>query len=71
MALPEPHELITPKQAAAILKCDDKTIYNWIHTGRLKAWRRGINRYLIRRVDVEAMMVPVEAVMREVKEGER
>lgn len=32
---------LTPREAAAILRCDVQTIYNWIHDGQLRAIKIG------------------------------
>ena len=52
-----PTDLIEPKVAARLLRCNVSTIYRWILKGKLRAWRRGGTRHLVRRADVEGMLV--------------
>ncbi len=47
-----PGDLITPRQASRIAKCHVSTIFRWIQTGELPAWRRGTARYLVSEADV-------------------
>jgi excisionase family DNA binding protein len=54
-----PEDLITPRAAAKILRAHVGTIYRWILSGKLPAWRRAGARYLVSRADVEALLAPV------------
>ena len=51
-----PTDLITPKQASRILRVHLSTIYRFVMTKRLPAWKRAGNRYMVRRSDVEGLM---------------
>lgn len=53
-----PADLITPKEAARLIRTHISTIHRWVQSGRLRGWKRG-SRYLISRADVEAMLRPV------------
>jgi excisionase family DNA binding protein len=54
-----PQDLVTPREAARQLKVHLATIYRWILSGALPAWRRGQNRYMVSRAAVAAMLQPV------------
>lgn len=56
----ENEDIITVKQAAAMLKVSGMTIRRLIDTGRLPAWRvAGDGAIRIERANVEALRVPV------------
>jgi excisionase family DNA binding protein len=55
---PEKDELITTRQAANLLQTHVSTIYRWILSGKLPAWRRG-GRHVVKKADLLAMLVPV------------
>lgn len=54
-----PDDLITPRQAARLLRCHIATLHRWIQTGKLPAWRRGGERYLVSESAVLALVEPV------------
>ncbi len=43
------------------MKAHIASVYRWILSGKLRAWRRSGGRYLMSRADVERLLVPVEA----------
>jgi excisionase family DNA binding protein len=53
-------ELLRPSQAARLLSVHVSAVYRWIHAGTLPAYRRAGSRYLIRRSDALAVLVPME-----------
>ncbi|MBL8798730.1 MAG: helix-turn-helix domain-containing protein [Planctomycetia bacterium] len=58
--VPSAEELVTPKEAARLLKDRNlKTIYRLILKGRLPAWKI-VGRLYVRRDDVLAFIEPVE-----------
>jgi excisionase family DNA binding protein len=54
-----PTDLIRPSQAAKLLNLDIGTIYRWINSGKLPAWKRGGSHYVVSRADVAACLEPV------------
>lgn len=50
---------ISRKQAARAAAVSEDTISDWIRAGQLRAWRVG-KRYVIRRDDLAALLIPVE-----------
>ncbi|WP_425306111.1 helix-turn-helix domain-containing protein [Actinomyces succiniciruminis] len=53
---------ITPSQAAALLPGTSvDSIRRWIRTGALAARKLPNGRYLVRRMDVEGLLLPVDA----------
>lgn len=53
-------EWLTQKQAADEAKCSERTVRNWIATGRLPAYRpKGSRLIRISRDDLDALMVRV------------
>lgn len=52
-------DLITPGQAARLMKCSIASIYRWCLSGRLPFVKR-VGRRLIRRTDLLALLVPGE-----------
>jgi excisionase family DNA binding protein len=51
--------LVTVKEAAALLRVSPSTIWRWIESGRLEAYRVGPKRVFIDRSDVIALITPV------------
>ena len=51
-----PNDLITPREAARLVRAHVSTVYRWIHGGELAAYRRGPNRFLVSKEDVEKMV---------------
>lgn len=43
-----PTDLITPDEAAQLLRCHRATIYRLIGSGRLTAWKRGRRKFVSR-----------------------
>lgn len=56
---PVPSDLVTPKAAAAAIHAHVATVYRLIHSGRLKAYKRGC-RYLVSRNAALSLLEPVE-----------
>ncbi len=59
----KPGDVLTPTQAAQLLEVHVGSVRRWILRGELPAWRKG-GRIEIRRVDLEAMLQPVEVRQR-------
>lgn len=55
-----PGDLIAPKVLARILGVHLSSVHRWIHEGKLRAWRRAGQRYLISEAEGRALVVPVE-----------
>ena len=49
-----PDDLLTPREVAAILRCNPRTVGNYREEGKLKAERHSLRTYRYRRSDVEA-----------------
>ncbi len=62
---------ITVDEAALYLKCDVKTIYLYKKKGRLQTFRRGgvHGDILFLREEVEKLIIPEKAVMKEIPGG--
>lgn len=58
-AIPDIASLLTPKQAAEILKVDPASIRRWIRIGALPAYKIG-SRVRVAREDVEGLLVRAE-----------
>ena len=58
-AAPIPDDLITPNKAAKVARVSISSIYRWILSGMLPAFKRGGSRYLVSRKAVLACLVPV------------
>lgn len=56
---PERDDLVTPRQAAKLLKLNPSVLYRWIFSGTIPAFKRG-SRLFLRRADVLAMFRPAE-----------
>lgn len=54
-----PDDLVTPKQAARLLRTHPSTVYRLISTGRLPAIQIGTARYHIREADLRGLLTPV------------
>ena len=52
-----PTDLISPKQAARVLRAHVASVYRWIATGRLRSFKRAGTRHLVSRGDVESLLV--------------
>lgn len=50
-------DLLTIREAAELLRVKEDTLRGWIRLGKLPAYRAS-RRVLLRRADVEAMVVP-------------
>lgn len=59
MAIPE--DLVTPARAAELVGVTRSSIYRWVASGKIKAWRRGEYLLLLSERDVRAMLRPVDA----------
>lgn len=53
-------ELLTIKEAAALLKMSTVTVRRWLKQGRLAGYRVGARSIRLRRRDVEALLEPTE-----------
>ncbi|MGH9044103.1 MAG: helix-turn-helix domain-containing protein [Acidimicrobiales bacterium] len=53
---PDPGELLTVAEAAAMLKLDEQVIRNWINEGDLAAIRIGKRRVRVRREDLNGLL---------------
>ncbi len=51
-----PADLITPRQAARILRRHVSTIFRWIHTSRIRAWKVGTERFSVSEAEVRAQV---------------
>lgn len=58
-----PTDLLTPREAARLVKAHLSTVHRWIHTGKLRAYRRGPHRYLVSQADLEALLRPVTDIL--------
>lgn len=58
-----PNDLVTPAEAATIAKVDRQTVYRWIWSGTLPAWRVGRRKVMVSRSDLFRQMQPAKAVM--------
>jgi excisionase family DNA binding protein len=58
-AMDEYDDLITPREAARLVRCHVSAVYRWLHRGQLQGYRRGPFRFLVRKADVLAMLSPV------------
>ncbi len=47
--------LVTPAKAARLLQVHPATLYRWILTGKLPAWKRG-SRMLVKRADLDGLL---------------
>lgn len=54
-----PGDLVTPREAARILRVHISTVYRWVLHGQLRGWKRAGWRYLVSRKDVEGMVAEV------------
>ena len=54
-----PRDLITPREAARLVGTHLSTVHRWLHSGRLRGWRRAGTRYLVSRAEVLAVIQPV------------
>jgi excisionase family DNA binding protein len=54
-----PDDLIAPKVLARILRVHVSTVHRWIKKAKLRAWRRGGQRYLISEAEGRALIAPV------------
>ncbi len=61
-AMPLPTDLITPKEAAKLVRCSVATIYRWIHGGQIRAYKWGMARYRVSRAAVEGQVSEVVSV---------
>lgn len=68
---PPPDDLIVPLAASKLIRSHVATIYRLIHSGELRAYKRGA-RYLVSRADVLALLQPVQPAAKiDVYEEER
>ncbi|HET9014938.1 MAG TPA: helix-turn-helix domain-containing protein [Thermomicrobiaceae bacterium] len=56
-------ELLTIKEAAALLKVSTMTLSRWIKQGRLTRYRIGVRAVRLRRSEVEDLLVPDDLVI--------
>lgn len=61
MSVDQTEELLTVKEAAAILKVSTMTITRWLRQGRLQAYHVGPRVIRIRRADLEGLLRPTTA----------
>jgi excisionase family DNA binding protein len=54
-----PDDLITPKQAAALIHVSVNSVYRWVEIGTLRAWRVAGSRYRLSARDVRALVEEV------------
>ena len=54
-----PDDLMTPREAAKLLRCHLSCIHRWIQKGKLPAWRVNGERYLVSRAALLALVTPV------------
>ncbi len=54
-----PDDLIDTKTARRLVKVDLSTLYRWLQSGKLRAWKR-VGRLLVSRSEVLALLRPVE-----------
>jgi excisionase family DNA binding protein len=69
-----PGDLITAKEAAAILRCSKQAVGRYVRTGRLRGWARAGKNLLVSKAEVMALLVPGPPPPRERKktaEGRR
>ena len=52
--------VLTKRESAAMLRCDEKTIERYIAAGRLRAYRLGNRSIRIKRSDLLALLEPVD-----------
>lgn len=57
-----PDDLITPREAARLVRAHLSTVHRWIQHGQLPGYRRGRHRYLVSRADVEGLLNRVQPV---------
>jgi excisionase family DNA binding protein len=57
--MPQQTEYLSPKATAKLLQVHTTTIYSWVKSGKLRAFRRAGTRLRIARADVESLLVPV------------
>jgi excisionase family DNA binding protein len=50
--------LMTTNQAAKLLRVHLATVYRWVLSGKLPAWKRG-GRLVVRRADLDGLLTPV------------
>ncbi len=61
-----PVDAMTPLEAAQLAKVTPQSVREWIRTGKLPAWRRGLRCLLVSRADVvELASGRVEPVVKE------
>jgi excisionase family DNA binding protein len=53
-----PEDLVSPREAAKILKLHLASVYRMIADGRLPAWRRGGMRFFVSRAAVLGVFLP-------------
>lgn len=51
-------QYLTPEQVADLVQVTRRTVYNWIKTGKLKAYKVG-NMVRVRHKDLDAFITPV------------
>ncbi len=55
------NELLTPREAAALLKINERTIRRWVASGKVAGFRVGGRREIrIKRADLLTMLHPAE-----------
>jgi excisionase family DNA binding protein len=52
-----PTDLISPREAAKLLRTGVSTVYRFIQDRRLRSWKRAHTRYLVSRREVLALFV--------------
>jgi len=64
----ETQDVLTPAEAAPLLRCHVKTVLRMIHEGKLKASRYGSRNYRIHKSSIEACLAGTEVVTKVVTE---
>jgi hypothetical protein len=59
-----PTDLIHPAQGAKILGISGPTLWGWIRSGKLRAWRLDAARMGVSKADVEAILQPAVMPLR-------
>ena len=57
----EERDYYTVPEAARLLRVSPSTVWRWIEAGRLPAYRVGVKAIRIKKIDLEAVLIPVES----------
>jgi excisionase family DNA binding protein len=61
VSLPYPSDLITPKEAAELLRINVETVRRLLRTGQLPGCKVGPRQWRTRRVDLDAYLHPARS----------